>query len=71
MSSSTTHPIPQSPPPIAALHKLREADALLAEGVQRIMGVASDIPGASHPLQEALRLSEEQAMVTMDAAESA
>ncbi len=71
MSSSTTHPIPQSPPPSAALHKLREADALLAEGVQRIMGVASDIPGASHPLQEALRLSEEQAMVTMDAAESA
>lgn len=54
-----------------ALRKLREADALLAEGVQRIMGVATDIPGASHPLQEALRLSEEQAMVTMDAAESA
>lgn len=55
----------------AALRKLREADALLAEGVQRIMGVATDLPGTSQPLQEALRLSEEQAMVTMDAAESA
>ncbi|CDW95011.1 MULTISPECIES: chemotaxis protein CheZ [unclassified Thiomonas] len=54
-----------------ALRKLREADALLAEGVQRIMGVATDLPGTSQPLQEALRLSEEQAMVTMDAAESA
>ncbi len=55
----------------AALRKLREADALLAEGVQRIMGVAHDIPGASEPLQEALRLTEQQAMATLDAASAA
>jgi len=67
-------PVPVAPlpePPADALRNLREADALLAEGVQRIMGVATDLPGASHPLEEALRLSEEQAMATMDAAESA
>jgi len=58
-------------PTLDALRKLHEADALLAEGVQRIMGVVTDIPGASQPLQEVLRLSEEQAMVTLDAAEMA
>ena len=53
-----------------ALHKLREADALLAEGVHRIMGVASQIPGATQPLLEVLRMSEQQAMSTMEAVES-
>jgi chemotaxis protein CheZ len=61
----------ETPPSLDALRKLREADALLAEGVQRIMGAVTDIPGATQPLQEVLRLSEEQAMVTLDAAEMA
>jgi chemotaxis protein CheZ len=57
--------------PASAVLNLREADALLTEGVQRIMRASSDLPGASHPLQEALRLSEEQAMVTLEAVEAA
>ena len=56
---------------IEALRRLREADALLTEGVRRISGAVVDIHGASRPLEEALRLSEQQAMVTLDAAEAA
>ena len=54
-----------------ALHNLREADALLTQGVQRILHASSDLPGASHPLQEVLRLSEQQAMMTLEAVEAA
>ena len=54
-----------------AARNLLEANALLTEGLDRIMGVASELPGASHPLQEALALSEQQAMVTLEAVESA
>ncbi|MBU6439695.1 MAG: protein phosphatase CheZ [Betaproteobacteria bacterium] len=54
-----------------ALHNLREADALLTQGVQRILHASSDLPGASHPLQEVLRLSEQQAMLTLEAVEAA
>ncbi len=57
--------------PQEAMQNLREADALLTEGVQRIMGVASELPGASHPLREALALSEQQAMATLEAVEAA
>ncbi len=57
--------------PASAVLNLREADALLTEGVQRIMRASSDLPGASHPLQEALRLSEQQAMATLEAVEAA
>lgn len=56
---------------VQALRRLREADALLAEGVRRITGAVVDIHGASLPLEEALRLSEDQAMATLDAAEAA
>ncbi|OIQ79015.1 hypothetical protein GALL_392720 [mine drainage metagenome] len=56
---------------VEALRRLREADALLAEGMRRISGAVVDIHGASRPLEEALRLSEQQAMVTLDAAEAA
>ncbi len=56
---------------IEALRRLREADALLTEGVRRISGVAVDIHGASAPLEEALRMGEAQAMTTLDAAEAA
>jgi len=66
-----TSPAYDSHTTIEALAKLREADALLAEGVHRIMGIARDIPGASHPLEEALRLSEQQAMATLEAVETA
>ncbi|WP_018914343.1 protein phosphatase CheZ [Thiomonas sp. FB-6] len=54
-----------------ALHNLREADALLTQGVQRILHASSDLPGASHPLQEVLHLSEQQAMLTLEAVEAA
>ena len=63
--------ITNTPQPQAAMQNLREADALLTEGVQRIMGVASELPGASHPLKEALALSEQQAMATLEAVEAA
>ncbi len=54
-----------------ALRNLRQADALLTQGVQRILHASSDLPGATHPLQEALRLSEQQAMHTLEAVEAA
>ena len=54
-----------------ALHSLRQADALLTQGVQRILHASSDLPGASHPLQEVLSLSEQQAMLTLEAVEAA
>ena len=63
----------QTPQPAAAssaLHKLTEADALLHEGVRRIMAASSDLPEASHPLEEALRLTETQAMATLEAVEN-
>ena len=53
-----------------ALHSLTEADALLHEGVRRIMAASSDLPEASHPLEEALRLTESQAMATLEAVEN-
>ena len=53
-----------------ALHSLTEADALLHEGVRRIMAASSDLPEASHPLEEALRLTETQAMATLEAVEN-
>ena len=54
-----------------AVHNLREADALLTQGVQRILHASSDLPGATHPLQEVLHLSEQQAMLTLEAVEAA
>lgn len=59
------------PHPVEAMQSLREADALLNEGVQRIMSASSDLPGVSHPLQEVLELSERQAMATLEAVEAA
>lgn len=56
-------------PAQSALHSLTEADALLHEGVRRIMAASSDLPHASHPLEEALQLTETQAMATLEAAE--
>lgn len=52
-----------------ALRSLTEADALLQTGVRRIMVASSDLPEASHPLEEALRMTEMQAMVTLEAVE--
>jgi chemotaxis protein CheZ len=57
-------------PARTALHSLTEADALLHEGVRRIMVASSDLPEASHPLEEALRLTETQAMATLEAVEN-
>lgn len=53
------------------MHSLRQVDALLTQGVQRILHASSDLPGASHPLQEVLSLSEQQAMRTLEAVEAA
>ncbi len=69
---SLDHATARTPQPAAAssaLHKLTEADALLHEGVRRIMVASSDLPEASHPLEEALRLTETQAMATLEAVE--
>lgn len=54
-----------------ALRQLQEAEAMLREGVRRIMSASSDLPTASHPLEEALRLTEKQAMATLEAVEGA
>lgn len=71
---SLDHATAQTPQPAAAstlaLHKLTEADALLHEGVRRIMAASGDLPEASHPLEEALRLTETQAMATLEAVEN-
>ena len=55
--------------PTSALRSLTEADALLQTGVRRIMAASNDLPGASHPLEEALRMTEMQAMATLEAVE--
>ena len=52
-----------------SLQQLSEAEALLREGLRRIADVQSDFPSAKNPLEEALRLSEEQAMTTLAAVE--
>ena len=44
---------------------------MLREGVRRIMSASSDLPTASHPLEEAIRLTEKQAMATLEAVEGA
>lgn len=54
-----------------AMHSLCEADALLTQGVSRILHASSDLPGATHPLHEVLRLSEQQAMRTLEAVDAA
>ncbi len=50
---------------------LGEADLLLREGLKRIASAQSDLPDAQSPLEEALRLTEEQAMATIAAVERA
>ncbi|MHB8248624.1 MAG: hypothetical protein ACYDCX_07010 [Acidithiobacillus sp.] len=50
---------------------LSEADLLLREGLRRIASAQSDLPDAQSPLEEALRLTEEQAMATIAAVERA
>lgn len=49
---------------------LSEANLLMQEGLKRIASAHTDIPGAQHPLQEALQMSEEQTMKTLNALES-
>ncbi|WP_308389844.1 protein phosphatase CheZ [Acidithiobacillus sp. AMEEHan] len=51
------------------LRQLNEADLLLREGLRRIAAVQSDLPDAQNPIEEALRLSEEQTMATLAAVE--
>ncbi len=50
---------------------LGEAELLLREGLKRIASAQSDLPDAQSPLEEALRLTEEQAMATIAAVERA
>lgn len=49
---------------------LSEANLLMQEGLKRIASAHTDLPGAQHPLQEALRMSEEQTITTLDAVEA-
>jgi chemotaxis protein CheZ len=51
-------------------HALKEVDLLMREGLRRIANAHTDFPEARHPLEEALRLSEEQAMSTLDAVDA-
>ncbi|MHB0873729.1 protein phosphatase CheZ [Acidithiobacillus sp.] len=51
---------------------LSEAELLLREGLKRIANTAEEnLSGAQNPLEEALRLTEEQTMVTLSAVERA
>ncbi|WP_312262706.1 protein phosphatase CheZ [Candidatus Igneacidithiobacillus taiwanensis] len=55
-----------------AERSLNEIDLLLREGLRRIAQTAeTDLQGAQDPLEEALRLTEEQTMATLAAAELA
>lgn len=54
-----------------AMHGLCQAEILLTQGVHRILHASSALPGATNPLHEVLRLSEQQAMCTLDAVEAA
>ncbi|MGK9451323.1 hypothetical protein ACSSZE_08715 [Acidithiobacillus caldus] len=53
------------------LQLLRETERLLREGMKRIAQVQTDLPTAQSPLEEALRLTEEQAMTTLAGVERA
>jgi chemotaxis protein CheZ len=57
--------------PIDPARLLGEADLLLREGLKRIASAQSDLPDAQTPLEEALRLTEEQTMATIAAVERA
>ena len=51
---------------------LSEAELLLREGLKRIANTAEEnLSGAQNPLEEALRLTEEQTMATLSAVERA
>ncbi|MFA7496233.1 MAG: protein phosphatase CheZ [Acidithiobacillus sp.] len=51
---------------------LSEAESLLREGLKRIANTAEEnLSGAQNPLEEALRLTEEQTMATLAAVERA
>ena len=51
---------------------LSEAELLLREGLKRIANMAEEnLSGAQNPLEEALRLTEEQTMATLSAVERA
>jgi chemotaxis protein CheZ len=51
---------------------LSEAESLLREGLKRIANTAEEnLTGAQNPLEEALRLTEEQTMATLAAVERA
>ena len=53
-------------------HSLNEIELLLREGLRRIASTAEeDLVGAKDPLEEALRLTEEQTMATLAAVEVA
>lgn len=74
MSAAASTPSVGEPPAATdltgnALRSLTEADALLQAGLRRIMAASSDLPEASHPLEEALQMTETQAMATLAAVE--
>ncbi len=73
MSATATEATPPAAPAAElagnALRSLTEADALLQAGLRRIMAASSDLPEASHPLEEALQMTETQAMATLAAVE--
>ncbi len=51
------------------LQEISQLDALLREGLNRIVAAQTDLPGAKDPISEALQLSEAQTMETLAAVE--
>ncbi len=61
-----------TPNPLEPNRLLSEAELLLREGLKRIANSAEEnLSGAQNPLEEALRLTEEQTMATLAAVERA
>ena len=54
-----------------ALQRLQAENQLLAQGMRRMLQACCDLPDARRPLHEVLRLGEQQAMRTLQAAEAA
>lgn len=71
MSDSTANHLEAAVAADSPLFLLNEAEGLLREGLLRIANAQEDLPHAQNPIEEALRLSEEQTMNTLAAIEKA
>ncbi len=69
MAGSTPRKSSRKPKTTDFPRLLGEADILLKEGMKRIASAQADIPGAQTPLEEALQMTEDQALQTIAAVE--